>query len=84
MNDEDMSDFTYECLEVAEGEVRENFDGVSYAEEGMHMNMVFFLAMRLMSNGNWEKNQLKRWMGERVDEAQELILELDAEKISYH
>ena len=42
LNDEDMSDFTYECLEVAEEEVRENFDGISYAEEGMHMNMVFF------------------------------------------
>jgi hypothetical protein len=79
-----LLDFTYVCLDVAEEEVKEIFDGNPYAEEAMYMNMTYALAFRLMSNGNWEKNELKRWMGERVEDATETLLELEAEENSRH
>jgi hypothetical protein len=79
-----LLDFTYECLDVAEEEVKETFDENPYAEEAMYMNMIDALAFRLMCNGNWEKNQLKRWMGERVEDATETLLELEAEENMLH
>jgi hypothetical protein len=62
----------------------DQIDGNPYAEEAMYMNMTYALAFRLMSNGNWEKNELKRWMGERVEDATETLLELEAEENSLH
>ena len=34
--------------------------------------------------GNWKKDQMKRWMGERVEDAQELILEFEKEENTVH
>jgi hypothetical protein len=79
-----LLDFTYECLEVAKEEVKETFDDHPYAEEAMYMNMIADLALRMMCNGNWEKNELKRWMGERVEDATEAILEFEAEENTIH
>ena len=48
------------------------------------MWMADFISFRLLSNGNWEKDDLKRWMGDRVEEAQELILEFEKEENTVH
>jgi len=48
------------------------------------MWMTDLISFRLLSNGNWEKDDLKRWMGDRVEEAQELILEFEKEENTVH
>jgi len=80
----DLMDFTVEYLDTAEEEVNERFEDTPNIEEAMYMWMVDFLSFRLLSNGNWEKDQLKRWMGDRVEEAQELILEFEREENTVH
>ena len=51
---------------------------------GLNVTCLVELAFRLMCNGNWEKNQLKRWMGERVEDAMETLVELEKEENTVH
>ena len=74
-----LFDFTYKVLDGAESELIETFEDNPYAEEGMHMNMIDALSFRLLCSGNWEKEQLKRWMGERVEDSHETLIELENE-----
>jgi len=69
-------EFTYEVLDDAESELKETFEDNPYVEETMHMNMVDALSFRLLCEG-WEKEQLKRWMGERVDFLHKTIVEIE-------
>ena len=80
----ELMDFTVEYLDAAEKEVIERFEDTPNIEEAMYMWMVDFLSFRLLSNGNWKKDQLKSWMGDRVEDAQELILEFEKEENTVH
>ena len=80
----DLMDFTVEYLAAAEEEVNERFEDTPNIEETMYMWMVDFLSFRLLSNGNWKKDQLKRWMGNRVEDVQELILEFEKDENTIH
>ena len=80
----DLMDFTVEYLDDAEEEVIERFEGTPNIEEAMYMWMADHISFRLLSNGNWEKDDLKRWMGDRVEEAQELLLEFEKEENTVH
>ena len=80
----DLMDFTVDYLDFAEEEVIERFEDTPNIEEAMYMWMAGLLSFRLLSNGNWDKDDLKRWMGDRVEDAQELILEFEKEENTVH
>jgi hypothetical protein len=63
----DLMDFTVEYLDVAEDEVIERFEDTLNIEEAMYMWMADIISFRLLSYGNWNKDDFKRWMGDRVE-----------------
>jgi len=82
--------FTFRHLDFIEDQVFEEFDDIKdideieNIEEGLHMWLVDILAYRLLVNGNWEADNLKEWMGDRVVDAQNLMLEFEKEESTIH
>ena len=65
-----LIDFTGTALENAEESVEDMFpDRPEQAVEGFHMTLVDAMTYRLAINGNWNREQLKEWMSDRVDES---------------
>ena len=57
----DLMDFTVDYLDLTEEKVIERFEDIPNIEEAMYLWMANIISFRLLSNGNWEKDDLKRW-----------------------
>ena len=79
-------DFSSEVLDDAEAELKESFKDNPYAEEAMHMTIVDLLSFRLLCSGNWEKEELKQWISERIENAATNLIEFEREEqgVSLH
>ena len=74
-----LIDFSYELLDGAEAELKESFKDNPYVEEAMYMHILCALTFRLLCEG-WEKEELKQWISERIDESVTNLVEIEREE----
>jgi hypothetical protein len=73
-----VMDFTYLSLCELEDEVTRTFPNEEYAEGHFHLDLLGALPFRLMNHG-WTKDEILEFFIEQVNDASDLLLELEEE-----
>lgn len=69
-----LLDFAQSNLQIIEEIFEEDFPiETEWLCEAMHMYLIEGVAIRLLENGNWTKQQLMRWLKMIVDDNYEII-----------
>jgi hypothetical protein len=74
-----VMDFTFLSLSELEDEVTRTFPNEECAECVFHLDLLSALPFRLMTHG-WKKEEVLEFFTERVDEAADLLKEIEEEE----